>query len=143
MVGGVIGMAVMLWLLFQTGRLNMGAALIVASGLGLFALGGYSGLCALRQSPNWAVPTLVFWLAQVPLVATPAVTYYSSASLGAWMYMTSDSRIGWSFYFGSQLQLSLGEGAAELIGGVNLVALAISLVTGRAVWRNVSGAAST
>ena len=47
-------MAIMLRLLFQTGRLNMGAALIVAMGLGLFALGAYAGLGALRQSQNWA-----------------------------------------------------------------------------------------
>lgn len=136
-------MAIMLWLLFQTGRLNMGAALIVALGLGLFALGTYAGLGALRQSQNWSVPTLAFWLVQVPLLASPAVTYYSCASLGAWLYVASGSRIGWSFYVGSQLQLSLGESQAELVGGINLVAVTISLVTGRALWRNSSSNSSS
>jgi len=136
LVGGVLGFGLMLWLLFQTGRIEPAIAFTFALGSSLFALGIYAGAAALRQSGNWLLPNFVFWLLQVPLFASPVISYYSSAALGTWLYASSEPRIGWSFYLGSQLQLSVGQGPAEIVAGINVIAAILAVATGRAAWQS-------
>jgi hypothetical protein len=108
LVGAILGVAIFSFLLFQPGKLQPLAALSILLGLTFFAVGAYTGWAAIAQLPGWRRLLAGFWLAQLPMLSFPVFSFFSSVGLGAWVFASSEPRLGASFYIGSQLGFTAG-----------------------------------
>jgi len=102
------------------------SAVLIAAMASVFVFGAYAGVLALRRSPGWLRKNTVFWALQVPVLASPLVSYSlaSGALLAVWLQLHPHVRLGTNFFLGSTFTVNLFHNN-PIVVGVNLVAAAM------------------
>lgn len=130
-VGSILGLASMLPLLVQGSLFGFPGELFLFLTTALYGFGLWSGVQAIRQRAGWPSHARWFWLAQVPAVASPVLSFFISCAAGAWIYVRFGPNglgAGVSAYLGSGLRWSYGQGTPELAIGVNVLAACLALL---------------
>lgn len=130
-VGSVVGLAPLVLLLLQGSRFGFPGELVLSLALALYSIGIWSGVQAIRLRDGWTRLARWFWLAQVPMLSSSTVSFSVSCAAGVWIYLRQgSSRIGAgvSAHLGTGLQWSYGQPRAELLIGVNILALLAALL---------------
>ncbi|MFZ6748466.1 hypothetical protein [Undibacterium sp. Ren11W] len=100
-----------------------GGTLVLASFLYLF--GAYCGIAAIKRRFGWFRLNFLFWLIQVPVLASQLVSYrFASGWLFSIWVKTSPIGAGSDFWLGSTFTLKFFN-AGNLVLGMNLVAFTI------------------
>lgn len=127
-IGGVIGVALTGWILLHTGRLPLVGAVVFLYALSFYGLGIWAGVSALQLRGEWRRLNVFFWALQIPLFLSPGFSYAASSGVGAWLYVAKGPTFGGNFYLGSQFQIGAGQIAAGMVAGLNVIALAITIL---------------
>lgn len=125
--GAAWGLAAMVGAASSMARPSFPTLLLLGLSAALFVFAGYCGVRALQRAPGWLRLNQVLWAIQVPVVASPFVSYSFAAGgfLSAWLQLYPPLRVGWNIWLGSTYTISIGT-QGPVVVGINLLALAIA-----------------
>jgi hypothetical protein len=131
LVGSLIGIAELVPPAFGGRLTGFVGETMLALMLALYGIGIWSGLQSFRRRANWQRVARLFWIAQIPLAATPVLSWVMFSGAGVWIFFRrfgSGWLLGWSGSVGNGVRWALPQDPQRFTIGVNVLALVITVV---------------
>lgn len=90
----------------------------------LYCVGLTAGILLLRARPHASGFALAYWIAQVPVFASPLLAYYFGAGAAVYVTVGAGEQVDLAWFIGTHFGVSVGTDGGTAVG-LNVVALAV------------------